>query len=370
MTQRLPFLLRLAALNHHEPTCLDETLMPNSPTATNSNFPEFDESNFELRYDAIHQWPVIFAPARAKRPFEFNKGESNRAGENDPFAEGNEGLTPHETLAIRHPDSTTDGPGWQVRIIPNKYPAIVPASEAASNVETNGVHEVIIECPQSETSFTRLGLSQIKLVFQSYRNRLRELAKNEQALHATIFKNHGPAAGASMSHCHSQLMATAYTPPHIQRELSFTTEHFKKTNRDYFGEFLLNEQTFRKRIVAQSDDFLVICPEASRFCFEMHIYPRTKEIHFHQTKDKMLNSLANEMLQSLKRLEKVAANPGYNFVLHTAPFKNKQTPGFRWHWEIYPRLSGIAGWELGTGGYVNPLFPETAAKLLREVELD
>jgi len=344
--------------------------MPNSPSFPNISLPEFESSNFEVRYDSIHRWPVIYAPPRAHRPFDFNNRNSSKCGENDPFAEGREESTPHETLAFRSSDSEPNGPGWQVRIIPNKYPAIVPASDMASNLDTNGVHEVIIECPQSESHFTRLKLSQIKLVFQSYRNRLRELAKDKQISHATIFKNHGPAAGASLAHSHSQLMATAFIPPAIQQELSFTAEHFKKTNRDYFGEHLLTEQTFRKRIVAQTDDFLVICPQASRFSFEMHIYPRSKEAHFYQTKDKTLGAMAKVMLQSLKRLEKVAADPDFNFVLHTAPFANKQTPGFRWHWEIYPRLSGIAGWELGAGSYVNPLFPETAAKLLRNAEID
>ncbi len=343
--------------------------MPNSfNPATSSS--EHEPTSFEVRYDAIHRWPVIFAPARANRPFGFNHRIPVECGEDDPFAEGREELTPHETLAIRNTDSEPNKPGWQVRIIPNKYPALLCNDDTVSDIETKGVHEVIIECPQSETHFTRLGIAHIKQVFKSYRNRLRELAKDKQNVHATIFKNHGPAAGASLQHAHSQLMATAYIPPMIQQELSFTAQHFKKTNRDYMGEHLLTEQTFRKRIVEQSDDFLVICPEASRFSFEMHIYPRSKETHFHRTKDKTLNALAKSMLQSLKRLEKVAGDPDYNFVLHSAPFSNKQAPGFRWHWEIYPRLSGIAGWELGAGSYVNPLYPETAAKLLRETTID
>ncbi len=344
--------------------------MPNSPSPEMISQPVALQNSYEVRYDPIHRWPVIFAPPRAHRPFDFSKRNAAQCGENDPFAQGREDQTTAESFAVRDPGTEPDTPGWQVRIIPNKYPALVSVSDVVPENDACGVHEVIVECPQSETHITKLGISQIELVFQSYRDRLRQLAESRQFVHATIFKNHGPAAGASLLHSHSQLMATAFVPPLIQQELAFTAEHFKKTNRDYFSEYLLAEQTFRERIVEQTDDFLILCPEASRFSFEMHIYPRFKESHFHLTKDTTLKAMAEVMWRSLLRLEKVAADPDYNFVLHTAPFTNRHVPGFRWHWEIYPRTSGIAGWEMGAGSFVNPLFPETASKLLRDAEID
>ena len=332
---------------------------------------ELNQDSYEVRYDPIHRWPVLYATARANRPFDFSKRQSSGCGKHDPFIEGREAETTTETLAIRTPGTEPNTPGWQVRIIPNKYPAIVAASDADTDqADAFGIHEVIIECPQPETHLTHLGLEQVQLVFQSYRNRLRELSNTKQIAHATIFKNHGPAAGASLPHSHSQLMATAFVPPLIQQELSFTAEHFNQTKQDYFSEHLRAEQTFGKRIVEQTDEFLVLCPIASRFGFEMHIYPRFDESHFHLTADATLAQLAQVMLRSLKRLEKIAADPDYNFVLHSAPFADKQSPGFRWHWEIYPRVSGIAGWETGAGSFVNPLFPETSAQKLRETEIE
>lgn len=343
--------------------------MSQTPTDQIAASPELARDAYEVRCDPIHRWPVLYATLRANRPFDFSKRVKSGCGKHDPFVEGREGETTSETLAIRTPGTLPDEPGWQVRIIPNKYPAIVAGSEFTFD-NAHGIHEVIIECPQSETHLTHLGTEQVQLVFQSYRNRLRELAESEQIIHATIFKNHGPVAGASLPHSHSQLMGTAFVPPSIQRELSFTAEHFQKTNQDYFKEHLLAELDFGKRVVEQTDDFLVLCPSASRFSFEMQIYPRFDQSHFHLTCDASLNQLAEVMLRSLKRLEKVAADPDYNFVLHTAPFSEKQSPGFRWHWEIYPRISGIAGWELGTGSFINPLFPETAAQKLRDIDVE
>ena len=333
--------------------------------------PQCEPNSYEVRYDPIHRWPVIYAPGRANRPFDFNQRKPSGSDKHDPFIEGREAQTTAESLSIRTPGTEPNSPGWQVRIVSNKFPALASASNTSPICnEAIGIHEVIIECPQSETHITNLDLAQFKLIFQIYRDRLQQLAENGDVAHATIFKNQGPAAGASLSHTHSQLMATAFVPPLIQQELSFTANHFDKTNQDYFEELLTTELACGKRIVEQTDDYVVLCPTASRFSFEMSIYPRIAQSHFHLTDRACLDNLASVMRRVLRRLEKVANQPDYNFVLHSAPFAEKTSPGFRWHWEIYPRLSGIAGWELGAGSYVNSLFPETAARKLRETLID
>jgi len=337
--------------------------------------PATDRSAFTVRYDPIHGWPVMYAPPRALRPFDFKARKTLVCPADDPFLEGREEITTAETLAIRPAGTPANGPGWQVRIIPNKYPALAPlaADGPALVTETDascqGLHEVIIECPQAETHFTRLPTPHRLLIFQAIRDRLRQLAIRNDLVHATLFKNHGPAAGASLTHSHCQLLATQFVPPHIQRELNYCEQLSLEQGVDYFEQLITTELAAEQRVVEVTEEFVLCCPNVSRFGFEMHVWPRRPALHFHTTSDAVLSELNGIFSRALQRLERVAADPDYNLVLHTAPFKTQAAPGFRWHWEIYPRIAGIAGWELGGGGYVNPLYPETAADMLRQVNL-
>jgi len=332
--------------------------------------PDDSPQEFSVRRDPIHGWPIFYAPARANRPFDFGSGVEMSCGPDDPFAEGNEAVTVDETLAVRHAESVADGPGWQVRIIPNKYPALAGIDQGfALSKETSpfGVHEVIVECPQRETHLTRLSEEQRFLVFRSMRDRLAQLKDDQRLAHAVIFKNHGQSAGASLAHSHSQLMATQFISPMVEREWKFCRNLYETEGRDYFAELLATERNDQSRLVLESNQIVAVCPAASRFGFETHLFPLQPEGHFHETSDNTIRELSNLLADVLRRLEQIAGDFHYNLVLHSAPFREPTTNGFRWHWEIYPRIAGIAGWELGAGGHVNALYPEVAAKMLRDV---
>ena len=334
-------------------------------------------ANFTVRHDPVHGWPVMYAPPRALRPFDFNGKKPLVCSTDDPVLEGREDITTPETLAIRPPNSPADGPGWQVRIIPNKFPALAPFGQyaairgaAAADESGQGVHEVIIECPHAETHFTRLSSEHRCLVLRAIRDRFRQLAQHPTVKHATLFKNHGPSAGASLTHSHCQLIATQFVPPQVQRELDYCQQQHASFGADYYDELIAAELACGTRLVEVTDDFVLACPSVSRFGFEMHLWPRVAQPHFNNIDDALLRKLTGVLSRALQRLEQVAADPDYNLVLHTAPFPPAISPGFRWHWEIYPRIAGIAGWELGAGGFVNPLYPETAAQRLRDILFD
>lgn len=334
--------------------------------------PDDSPQEFSVRRDPIHGWPVFYAPARAKRPFDFGSSESMTCGPDDPFAEGNEGVTVAESLAVRDPGTAPDSPGWQVRIIPNKYPALAtiadpPAAAGSDGPELSaaGVHEVIVECPQRETHFSRLSDKQRFLVFQSMRDRLRQLEQDERLGHAVIFKNHGQSAGASLAHSHSQLMATQFVSPMVQREWTYCQTQAASQQGKHFADLLARERANQSRLVRETETVIALCPDASRFAFETHLFPLTDEAHFHNADEATLRDLSDCLTDVLRRIETLVGDFHYNLVLHTAPFRETAANGFRWHWEIYPRIAGIAGWELGAGGHVNALYPEVAAQMLR-----
>ncbi len=366
-----------------------------TPPPSNAAWPDYT-----VRVDPMHGWPVFYASPRALRPFDFQSRKSPACSEQDPFAEGREHITTPESLAIRDPDSAPNSPGWQVRIIPNKYPALLEHSSSAeisnqsacpqvvsgaeqataepspspvewitldSERDCRGVHEVIIECPQRETHFARLSADQQLHVLRAMRARLGELAQRPELAHATIFKNQGPGAGASLAHAHSQLIATTFVPPAIRQEIEFFQAGKQHTQTDSQTEADWLHQELRDgiRCVEFTPDMLAFCPEVSRFALETHFYPLALEPDFQRTTDETLRQLRDLLSGVLNRLRDVAHDPDFNLVLHTAPFHVPAPVGFRWHWELYPRLAGIAGWELGAGGYVNPLLPERAAQILQ-----
>ncbi|WP_238757203.1 galactose-1-phosphate uridylyltransferase [Rubinisphaera margarita] len=326
----------------------------------------FAGEHHEVRYDPVHDWPVIFAPPRARRPVSLSQTADAKAGSTNPFAEFNEHLTTDESFALRNDDSKPNGPGWQVRVIPNKYPVLTPEASPEEDCQrlAAGLHEVIIEHPQPLTDIAECSDKEFSQIFLSYRERLKALAEHPDVVHATVFKNQGRNAGASQPHVHSQLMATRFVPPHVNRELQYAERYRAHTGRTPLQDLLEAELQANERIVQHTEHCTLLCPYVSRFAFEMLIIPHGERAHFHQTSEEMLEDVAGMMRQALLRLRCVTGSRDFNFVLHTAPFAAADECGFRWHWEIYPRLAGIAGWELGQGSYVNPVYPEFAAQQL------
>ncbi len=330
----------------------------------------------ELRKDPIVGRWVIIAPERLSRPHTFLHNDEISVDTFDPFLGGNEDATTPEILAYRD-GGVPNGPGWRVRVIPNKFPAVRVEGTLEKRGEgiydkmnALGAHEVIIECPHREANLARLTVENIREVLWVYRDRLVDLKRDHRLVHGLIFKNKGIRAGASLDHSHSQLIVSPIVPIAIQEELDGAREFFNYRGRCIFEDMIQQELATEQRIVLETDHFVVFCPYASRFPFETWILPRAQSSHFENITKPMIEDLGSVMKTVLLKLELGLDDPAYNYVLHSAPFANQDLPHYRWHIEIIPRLSRIAGFEWGSGFYINPVPPEDAAKFLREVEIE
>ena len=342
----------------------------------------------ELRHDPIQKRWVIIAPDRGRRPIELSKDggdEAVRPAERCPLCPGHEARTPPELLTL--PEVAEPGAsGWKVRVVPNKYPALRIEGELDRRAhghydQINGIgaHEVIVETAIHGLMLAELPTADIGLVLRSYRERLRDLMRDPRFRYVLIFKNHGARAGASLYHSHSQLIATPVTPRTVAVELNTAREHYAVKERCLFCDILQQEMEEQQRIVAQDRHFVTFCPYASRFPFEMTLMPRVHSHDFAALDDDGLRRMARHLKEVLGRMNESLSHPPYNFLLHTAP--NTQSRSLRtgywtslasdWHWhlEILPQLTSVAGFEWGTGFYINPTAPERAAEHLREVRL-
>lgn len=332
----------------------------------------------EFRRDPLHNVWVVFAPERQRRPQDFAPSVL-QSGTIDPFAEGNERLTPPEVFAIRKDKTKPNEPGWRVRVVPNRYPAMrVEGQLEASPVGLYdrltgiGAHEVIIETPDPGLALENLPLRGIADVLTSYRERIIDLDKDLRFQHIYIFKNVGPSAGASLAHAHSQLVALPLVPPHVEGKLIRARDHYIAKQRSLFSDILHTERTDGARHVAENDGYHLFCPFASRFPFEMAIFPKRHHPDFTSCNPTELQDLAAVLKFALQRLNTVLEMPGYNLLLQTAPLRRPGTERFAsarydysWHIEIVPRFNALAGFELGLGAYINTVYPEDAAQFLR-----
>ena len=313
------------------------------------------------------------APERATRPIEVTDLPNLVCSMDDPFAEGREATTTAEVMAFRPEDSPANGPGWELRVLPNKYPALSPNDSVVvssdpfyQSLSGTGAHEVIVECPQNESNISRLSPESIGKILLAYRERLIGLRRDPQLAHATIFKNCGAQAGASIYHAHSQLLATPYIPSLIEEELAGSKAFYATNGRNIFDDIINRELKDGRRVVLETPRFLAFCPFASRFSYETWIVSRQAESHYEQITAEAIVELATVMKSVLRRLELTLNDPPYNYVLHTAPLQQPSLPHYRWHFEIYPRLTRVAGYEWGSGCYINEVLPERAAERLRK----
>lgn len=330
----------------------------------------------ELRKDPITGRWVIIEPMRAQRPIHYQEVMESTEGLFDPFAEGNESATPPEILAFRDGRSGANGPGWRVRVVPNKFPALQVEGtlenrgDGIYDVMTGiGAHEVIIEGPSNKPSLTHLPLGTVREVLLAYRDRLNDLKKDQRLVHALIFKNKGPLAGASLEHSHSQLIVTSIVPGTVQEELDGARRFYEYRGRSIFADMIRQELVGRERVVAESPNYVVFCPYASRFPFETWIVPKFDASHYETIERSRLDELGIVLKTTLAKLEQALDDPPYNYVLHSAPFNVPALSHFRWHIEILPRLTRLGGFEWGSGVVINPVPPEEAASYLRDVDI-
>ena len=345
----------------------------------------------ELRRDPIlGRWNII-AAERAARPSDFKHEHTEAKGGFCPFDNGHEDKTPPEIVAYRERGTKPNTPGWRVRVVPNKFPALRIEDELDKKgvgmydrMGGVGAHEIIIETPEHLVTPTGLSQEHFAEVITAYRDRLADLMKDPRFKFGIVFKNVGAAAGASLEHTHSQLIATPVVPNIISRELRGALEYYNFRGRCIFCDIARQEREHGVRVVIDDPDFIVFEPFASRFPFETWIIPARHNSQFERLAGREMGRLAAVLQDTLRRLEKALENPPYNYIIHSAPFYTHDAEVFRgvlgpppvlkdgglehyhWHIEIIPRLTKVAGFEWGTGLYINPVPPETCAEYLRE----
>jgi UDPglucose--hexose-1-phosphate uridylyltransferase len=324
----------------------------------------------QLRRDPIIDRPVIISTDRLGRPQELVTSSELPRPTVCPFCAGNERLTTEPTYV-----DPQQGP-WRVRVVGNTFPAVRGASDPLPetaglfhSVAAAGIHEVVIACPQHETSLSRLPADHLADFLRALCARMSSLLRDRPELYPLIFNNHKAAAGASMAHAHAQLLALAVVPELVQRELDSASRHRKLKDACIFCDMIEHEQRDGARLVLQSPRFIVLAPFASRFPCELWLLPRHHACHFDKLSGIELTELGEVFHTVLNKLDRGLLDPPYNFVIHTAPRSAPEADAFHWHIEFLPRLTGIAGFEFGTGIHINPVPPEQAAEYLRGIRV-
>ncbi|MCS7280428.1 MAG: galactose-1-phosphate uridylyltransferase [Desulfobacterota bacterium] len=329
----------------------------------------------ELRKDPVSDRWVIISEERGKRPiFVLDETPYTRPTV-CPLCPGNESMTPPEVFAIRRDGSPRDRPGWTLRVVPNKFPALRIEGDLQKEgvgiydrMNGIGAHEVIIETPDHDEHLFDMEIPKLADIFIAFRERCEDLVKDIRFRYIMVFKNYGQRAGASIDHSHSQLIALPIVPKIVSEEMAGALTHFRLKERCIFCDIIAQEKDEKTRVVFENDRFLAISPYASRFPFEIWILPKNHESHFekHAQSNSYL-SLAEIFSVILKKYDKGLKRPPYNFIIHTSPLNTSYLPHYHWHIEIIPRLTRLAGFEWGTGFYINPTPPEEATSFLREV---
>ncbi len=340
----------------------------------------------ELRRDPIIGRWVIIATERGKRPSDFKLKESDSADDKPcPFCPGNEGLTPPEIDADRPANTAKNTPGWLTRTVPNKYPALTNESDVEKEdvgifqrCKGVGEHEVVIESPDHNKQLADLSIEDIKRVILVYKRRSIELGKDKRFKYVLIFKNYGLAAGASLEHSHTQLISLPIVPRRVSEEFECMRSYFESKKSCVLCDMVSQEKKEKLREICENEDFYAFCPFASRSPFEITIVPKKHKSSFTDISEAEVDNFARILKDILARIKALLDNPPYNFIIHTNslnrngnnlyPVKDGVVSNgvYHWHVEVMPSLSKIAGFEWGTGFYINSTPPELAAKYLRE----
>jgi UDPglucose--hexose-1-phosphate uridylyltransferase len=232
-----------------------------------------------------------------------------------------------------------------------------------------GAHEVIIESPNHDDVLSAMPDERVEDILWAYRDRILDLKKDDRFRYILIFKNHGEQAGASLEHPHSQLIATPIVPKRAREELDGAKSYFDYKDRCIYCDIIRQELQQDIRVIALNDAFVAIAPFASRFPFETWILPRSHEPFFQDVQKHDIVSCARILKEVLGRMDQILINPPYNYLIHTSPLQETEVNHYHWHLEIMPTLTKVAGFEWGSGFYINPVLPEDATKYLREARL-
>ena len=305
----------------------------------------------QFRQDPIVEYWVAISEERRGRPLDFKPGTAHKRQTAEcPFCAGNEHLTPPAVLSY---PGTAPG-SWRLRVIPNKYPAILS--------KAGGMHEVIVESAEHRVSLGELGVSSAVDLLMATGERIRAMAASPGVKYIQLFKNNGPGAGASLEHSHSQLLALPVVPPQVALEVEGCRKHFERQCRCFFCELAEGSSD---RIISADQETTVLAPFAPRVPYETWIVPKQHASHFERADTDSIRAVAESLHWAILRLEQVLERPDYNVVLHTSPVHDGPSASYHWHVEILPRVSGIGGFEWGTGCHVHSVPPEESTRRMR-----
>ncbi|HEX4611029.1 MAG TPA: HIT domain-containing protein [Urbifossiella sp.] len=328
----------------------------------------------EYRRDPVTgRWAVV-APARALRPLVPHPAPAQADPPADcPFCPGNEHDTPGELLADRDPASAPNGPGWRLRVVPNRYPAVeaapaplLPSGDLFTAAPAAGRHEVVIACPEHVVRAAELPRGAYRGLFRAYRERMAAHAADPGLAYTLAFKNVGADAGASLAHAHAQLVATPFVPAIVQEELDASAAYHTRTGRCVFCDLAAAERSGPRR-VCETGDFVAVAAFAPRFAYEVWVLPKGHAARYETIADAAVGEFAGVVRRVVAALDAVLGPVAFNWYLHTAPLRSADLPHYHWHLEIIPRTARPAGFEWGGGCHVTATAPERAAADLRAV---
>jgi UDPglucose--hexose-1-phosphate uridylyltransferase len=331
----------------------------------------------ELRKDPVTGRWVIISTDRQKRPNDFVFERARIVGrEHCPFCPGHEALTPPEIMSYRQNGGAPNAPGWDVRVVPNKFPALQvegmldrEGDGMFDRMNGIGAHEVIIETPDHDRTLASMSEPEIERVLFAYRDRIGDLKKDFRLRYILIFKNHGAAAGATLEHTHSQLIALPIVPDFVREEIDGARRHFAAKERCVYCDIVHQEIRDGRRVILENADVVALAPYAPRFAFETWLLPKRHGARFEEAPRHEYEGLARMIKAVLQRIDRALESPAYNLILHTSPFSEDTAEIYHWHLELMPKLTKVAGFEWGTGFYINPTSPEEAARVLRGAKL-
>lgn len=329
----------------------------------------------ELRRDMISGSWVAFAAKRGSRP-NTHKENTCRVSDNlddpkdCPFCRENFDKQKQEKDTLIYFDSNGD---WTVRVFPNKYPIFSPGDGKLEKRDEGpfevmngiGYHEVLIAADHRK-NFPDLDVPQIIEVLSAYQERYIALMNKRNVKYIAIFKNYGRTAGASIVHPHSQIVAMPTIDPDVSRSLAGSARYFQAHNQCAHCVMLGWEQESGDRILFTNDDFVVLCPFVSRVSFEVRIYPKRHLSYFERITPELKAGLAESIKFALGKIKKNLDDPDYNMFVHTAPCDGQAHDHYHWHIEIFPKTNIWAGLELSTGLEVCSVFPEEAARIIKQ----
>ncbi|NWG88111.1 MAG: DUF4921 family protein [Hydrogenophilaceae bacterium] len=362
-------------------------------STTETSAPPAPQEVREIRINPIvPAESVLVATARSMRPKkeeELAPRDTRKHVETCPFCRGNEAKTPPELLRL--PEGSAE---WELRLVPNLYPVLGDDRQDANfafglqqTIDGYGRHEVFVDHPEHGAAIHEWSEAHLALVFGAYRDRMRALYDSDKRLkYVLVFKNFGPAAGASIPHTHSQVIAMPVVPENVAAEVHNSAVHYGKHHYCIFCSLIDEALTFeatiydrasgqiRRKInvgqyvIERGQHFIAVKPFASRYEWEVHILPLKHESDFLNVSDEQLADFARVMRRTMARLDAVIGGAQYNYFLHSVPHdaqREQHAASYHWHLEICPRTSIPTGFELGSGLFVNTMSPEAAAERLR-----